>query len=108
KRSADTSRVFQGRVLHFRQDLPTEGFGNVGQWIWIFPRRRTPERVYPSREIENVSEPAPDSERSSTTTTKFVNAPLAKPVPLIVAFVPSTLTEEMNAEANVSPDASSM
>src|SRR5206468_12924590 len=102
------SAVFQGRVLHFRPGPSRGRFGSVGQWIWIFPRRRTPERAYPSREIENVSEPAPDSERSSTTTTKFVNAPLAKPVPLIVAFVPSTLTEEMNAEANVSSDASSM
>ena len=50
-----------------------------------------------------MSEPAPDSERSSTTTTKVVNVPSAKPVPLIVAFVPSTVTEEMNAEANVGP-----
>ena len=75
----------------------------------MFPRRRTPERAYPvSREIENVSEPAPDSERSSTTTTKFVNVPSTKPVPLILAFVPSRLTEEMNAEANVSPDPVSM
>src|SRR5437773_6688640 len=74
------------------------------QWIWMFPLRRTPDRSYPvPREIESVSEPAPDDERSSTTTTKFVNVPSAKPVPLIVAFIPPPLPEEMPGNGNVGP-----